>query len=149
MMNKLTAFFLLIVIGNTLFAQQKGDKVLLKIDDEPVYQSEFRRLFGKNKNLKIDGQSPSLEEDLQLFVDYKLKLIAAKEIKLDTLPEYQKEVARYRNQLVLPYLNDNSLIDSLVEEAYERSLKEINASHILIKVGETLERYGKGLWENF
>ncbi len=147
MMNKLTAFFLLIVIGNTLFAQQKGDKVLLKIDDEPVYQSEFRRLFGKNKNLKIDGQSPSLEEDLQLFVDYKLKLIAAKEIKLDTLPEYQKEVARYRNQLVLPYLNDNSLIDSLVEEAYERSLKEINASHILIKVGEhskdTVKAYGK------
>lgn len=147
MKNQLSIFFLVFVLGTSMFAQKKGDKVLLKIDGKPVYQSEFKRLFGKNKNLKIDGQEPSLEEDLQLFVDYKLKLIAAKDLQLDTLPEYQKEVTRYRNQLALPYLNDDSLIDSLVEEAYQRSLKEIRASHILIKLGEhdtdTVKAYEK------
>lgn len=147
MKHQLSIFFLVFVLGTSLFAQKKDDKVLLKIDGNPVYQSEFKRLFGKNKNLKIDGQEPSLEEDLQLFVDYKLKLIAAKDLQLDTMPEYQKEVTRYRNQLALPYLNDNTLIDSLVEESYQRILKEIRASHILIKLSEhatdTVKAYEK------
>jgi peptidyl-prolyl cis-trans isomerase SurA len=116
------------------FAQKNKDNVILKIDKKPVYESEFLRLFGKNKNLKINGETPSVDDDIQLFIDYKLKLIEAKELQMDTVPSYVEEVSKYRGQLVLPYLNDNSLIDSIVREAYQRSLKEIKARHILIKV---------------
>lgn len=129
---KTIAFFLL--VSSITVAQKSKDKVVLKIDKKPVYKSEFVRLFGKNENLKIQGQSPSIDDDIQLFVDYKLKLIEAKELQMDTVFTYVEEVARYRNQLVLPYLNDDSLIDSIVKEAYDRSLSEVRASHILIRV---------------
>jgi len=142
---KFITFFMLLSIA--AFAQEKKDNVLLKIDKEPVYSSEFSRLFGKNKNLKIDGEASSINDDIQLFIDYKLKLIEGKELQMDTIPSYVKEVSKYRNQLVLPYLNDNSLIDSIVREAYQRSLTEIKARHILIKVAkdskDTVAAYGK------
>lgn len=142
---KFIAFFLL--IGMTSIAQKNKGKVLLKIDNEKIYSSEFERLFGKNKNLKVQGESADIDSDIQLFIDYKLKLIEAKELQMDTVSSYVKEVARYRNQLVLPYLNDDSLIDSMVNEAYERSLKEIKASHILIRLNkdatDTIAAYEK------
>ena len=119
----------------------------MEIDGKPVYQSEFIRLFTKNNSLKVAGQKPSITSDLELFVDYKLKVLEAKKLKLDTLPSYLKEVDKYRTQLMEPYLTDNSYIDSLVQQAYDRSLKEIKASHILIKSSnkskDTLQAFTK------
>lgn len=131
---KIIAFFML--LNFAAFGQKNKDNILLKIDDKPVYESEFIRLFGKNKNLKVDGNTASIDNDIKLFIDYKLKLMEAKELQMDTVPSYVEEVSRYRNQLVLPYLNDNTLIDSIVREAYDRSLTEVKASHILIKVAK-------------
>lgn len=147
MNHKFTVFYFLILFGGSLFAQEKRDKVLFKFDGKPVYKSEFKRLFGKNINVKVTDQKASIEADIQLFIDYKLKLEEAKELQLDTVSSYRKEVAKYREQLVLPYLNDDSLIDSLVAEAYQRSLKEVKARHLLIKVPEgssdTIQAYTK------
>ncbi|WP_139959148.1 peptidylprolyl isomerase [Flavicella sediminum] len=139
-----SAFF----ICTTFIGQVKKEKVLLKIDDQPVYQSEFVNLFGKNKSItNTEITKQSIKDDIELFIDYKLKLIEAKELSLDTAQSYIKEVARYRNQLVLPYLSDDKYIDSLVVQAYERSLKEVKASHILIKVAanskDTLKAFNK------
>ena len=129
---KTIAFFLLLSV--VVVAQKSKDKVVLKIDKNSVYKSEFVRLFGRNNNLKIQGDIASIDDDIQLFVDYKLKLLEAKELQMDTIPYYIEEVARYKNQLMLPYLNDDSLIDSIVQQAYDRSLTEIRASHILVLV---------------
>lgn len=142
---KTIAFFLL--LSSILVAQKSKDKVLLKIDNTKVYTSEFIRLFGKNKSLKIQGETLKINDDIRLFVDYKLKLIEARDLQMDTIPLHIEEVARYRNQLVLPYLNDDSLIDSLVKEVYDRSLIEIRASHILVLVDknatDTIAAYKK------
>lgn len=135
---------LLFVVSAT--AQKKG-KVLIKVDGEPSYQAEFVRLFAKNRGIDSDNSKESLEKDLQLFIDYKLKLIEASKLGLDTVTEYKEEVKRYRNQLALPYLTDNKYIDGLVKKVYERSLKEVKASHILILVDEnekdTIKAYEK------
>lgn len=147
MHQKFNVLCFLLLFASTILAQEKGDKVLFKLDGKPVYKSEFKRLFGKNANVKVADQTPSIEEDIRLFVDYKLKLEEAKSLQLDTVPSYLKEVSKYRDQLVLPYLNDDSLIDSLVAEAYQRSLKEVKASHILVKVPQgsmdTVKAYTK------
>jgi peptidyl-prolyl cis-trans isomerase SurA len=135
---------LLFVVSAT--AQKKG-KVLIKVDGEPSYQAEFVGLFAKNRGIDSDNSKESLEKDLQLFIDYKLKLIEASKLGLDTVTEYKEEVKRYRNQLALPYLTDNKYIDGLVKKVYERSLKEVKASHILILVDEnekdTIKAYEK------
>ena len=133
MQYKLNTLALCVLLSFAAQGQQKKEKVLLEIDEQPVYQSEFIRLFSKNNSLKVAGQKPSIESDLELFIDYKLKVWEAKKLKLDTMPSYLIEVAKYREQLMEPYLTDNSYIDSLVQQAYDRSLKEIKASHILIK----------------
>ena len=147
MLNKIITFTFFMLLSVVTLAQKNKENVLLKIDKNAVYESEFLRLFGKNKNLKVAGDAPTIEDDIQLFIDYKLKLIEAKELQLDTIPSYVEEVTRYRNQLVLPYLNDDSLIDSIVREAYQRSLTEVSARHILIKIPadskDTLVAYEK------
>ncbi len=149
MIKKIKTIVICLLLGTSVFGQGKKDKVLLKIDNKPVYQSEFIRLFGKNKNIEFIDEKQSIDNDLKLFVDYKLKLLEARALKLDTISAYKKEVSKYRNQLALPYLSDNSSIDSLVKEAYHRSLKEIKASHILIKLKEnssdTIAAYTKVL----
>ena len=117
----------------SLLGQTKKDKVLLKINNQPVYQSEFIRLFGKNTSFKMAGEKPSIEKDFDLFIDYKLKLLVAKKLRMDTVASYRKEVAQYKEQLLQPYLKDDRYIDSLVRQAYQRSLTEVKASHILIK----------------
>jgi peptidyl-prolyl cis-trans isomerase SurA len=133
MRYKLNTLALCVLLSFAAQGQHKKEKVLLEIDEQPVYHSEFIRLFSKNNSLKTAGQKPSIESDLELFIDYKLKVLEAKKLKLDTMPSYLTEVAKYREQLMEPYLTDNSYVDSLVQQAYDRSLKEIKASHILIK----------------
>ncbi|WP_152287753.1 peptidylprolyl isomerase [Flavicella marina] len=134
MIKNFKTFSIFLLFSLVVTAQK--EKVLLKIDKEPVYASEFKRLFGKNQNLKIQNEPSSIDDDMQLFVDYKLKILEAEALQLDTVSSYIEELARYRNQLALPYLNDDSQLDSLTREAYERSLTEVRASHILIRVEE-------------
>ena len=133
-MNKINTIILTALLSVSMYGQTKKEQVLLRIDNAPVYQSEFLSLFSKNRNKDAAYQKEDLNKDLKLFIDYKLKLIEAKELSLDTVKTYLEEVKRYRNQLTLPYLTDDSLNDSLVKQAYERSLKEVKASHILIKL---------------
>jgi peptidyl-prolyl cis-trans isomerase SurA len=148
-MIKKTILLCTVLLLNTFVnAQKTKDKVLLKIDDTPVYLSEFVDLFRKNKELtsKVYDKE-SVKNDFELFVDYKLKLLEAKELKMDTTSAYKKEVSKYREQLVLPYMTDDKYIDSLTLQAFERSKKEIRASHILIRIGgksqDTLKAYQK------
>jgi peptidyl-prolyl cis-trans isomerase SurA len=147
MKKKFTTIPLLFLFTMTFYGQVKNDEILLKIDENPVYRSEFLALFSKNRNKDSEYKKEDLNKDLTLFVDYKLKLIEARETGLDTVKSYLEEVKRYRDQLTLPYLTDDTYNDSLVKQAYGRSLKEVKASHILVKVAgtskDTVKAYAK------
>ncbi len=147
MNKKINLFNVVLFLFSLSVLGQKEDNVLLKIDNTPVYQSEFTNLFCKNSDISNAENKQSIEKDLELFIDYKLKLVEAKELQLDTSKAYKKEVSMYRNQLAIPYLKDDTILDSLVVEAYERSLKEIKGSHILVRVDEkstdTVAAYNK------
>ncbi len=113
---------------------QKDDSVLFTIDNQPVYSSEFLRVYNKNLGIVTDESQKDIKNYLDLFINYKLKIKQAYDLKYDTIQSYKKELAQYKNQLMEPYLKDESVVENLVKEAYERSLYEINASHILIKL---------------
>ncbi len=55
----------------------------------------------------------------------------------------------YRQKLAEPYVRDQSVEDQLVKQAYDRTLTDVHACHILIKVGpdtapaDTLAAYKK------
>ncbi len=114
------------VIG---FAQK--DKVLLTINDEPIYVSEFKRIYEKNLD-QINDSEKGIDKNLDLFINYKLKLIEAYKLRLDTSKTYISEYKSYKNQLMTPYLQDEDFKKIMLQEAYDRTVNEVRASHILI-----------------
>ncbi len=125
---------LIVLLYTVLLRAQDKEEILLRIDDEKVYSSEFIRVFQKNKDIVVDYEKKNFDDYFNLFVDFKIKLKQAYELKLDTISSYQKELAKYREILVTPYLQDSSATEFLIKEAYDRTVTEVDASHILIRV---------------
>ena len=132
------------------FAQNSKD-VLFTIDNNSYKIDEFKRIYLKNLDLVKDDSQKDLNQYLDLFIGYKLKVSKAYKLGLQNNSKYQNELSSYRNQLSKTYLNDSKVTNQLIEEAYNRSLKEVKASHILIsfdeniKGADTLAFYNKAL----
>lgn len=132
------------------FAQNSKD-VLFTIDNNQYFTDEFKRIYLKNLDLVKDDSQKDLNQYLDLFIGYKLKVSKAYKLGLQNNSKYQNELSSYRNQLSKTYLNDSKVTNQLIEEAYNRSLKEVKASHILlsfdesIKGADTLAFYNKAL----
>jgi peptidyl-prolyl cis-trans isomerase SurA len=127
---------LILIICTLSFFQgftQNNDPVLLKIDEKEITRSEFETIFKKNNRDSVFTKE-DLDEYAQLFINFKLKVAEAEEMGMDTLPQFTRELQGYRDQLAAPYLIDKATTDSLLMEAYNRSLIEVKASHILIRM---------------
>ena len=130
-MKKYLALTLVLLFINLSFSQNKKD-VLLTVDGKPVYTSEFKRVYNKNLDLVKDESQKSVESYLDLFIDYKIKVAEAYAQNLDKDETYISEFNQYRDQLSRNYILENKVTSELSLEAYERSLEEINANHILV-----------------
>lgn len=127
----------LFVVG--LIQAQDQEKVLFSIEGEDVYNAEFIRVFEKNKDILVDEEQKDFKEYFDLFVNFKLKLRQARDMGLDTSGTYIEELQKYREQLIQPYLQNPEASERLIKEAYERSIEEVRASHILIKLEENAQ----------
>ena len=135
-----------------LSAQSKLDKqVLMTIGDQKVTVKEFTDVYNKN-NMKGDVvEKKSVDEYLDLFVNFRMKVMEAYEMRLDTSAKFKRELEGYRKQLAKPYFTNDEISEELVEEAYQRKLKDIRASHILIACdkhalpSDTLKAYNKAM----
>ena len=142
-------FGLLLSVSFLSSAQNIKKEVLFTIDDKPYYTDEFSRVYNKNLDLVKDESQKDLTQYLELFIGYKLKIAKANKLGLQNGESYKTELASYRTQLSKNYLSDSKVTKELVEEGYQRSLKEIKASHILLMVDEnaspedTLKAYNK------
>ena len=137
---------LVIIFCYTAFFGQEN--TILKIDNQTVDKTEFEQIYWKNKKEKI-ATKEDLDEYIKLFINFKLKVIAAEELGLDTTKKFIDELSGYRIQLEKPYLIDTSINEDLINEAYYRTINEVNASHIMTKLGpnpsseDTLKAYNK------
>ena len=109
------------------------DPVLMTVDGVVVPRSEFEAIYKKN-NKDAAVTKEALDEYLELFTNYKLKVRAAESLGMDTVSKFRNELDGYRKQLARPYLIDRELNDALLREAHDRSLTEVRASHILVSV---------------
>ena len=133
-------------------AQSKLDKqVLMTIGDQDITAKEFCDVYYKN-NLKSDViEKKSVDEYLELFTTFRMKVMEAERMKLDTSAKFQKELAGYRKQLAKPFMSSDDITDELIQEAYQRKLKDIRASHILVRCdknalpSDTLKAYNKAM----
>ena len=153
-LNFLKMFVLASFLMPALFAhaQSKLDKqVLMTIGDQEVTVKEFNDVYYKN-NLKSDViEKKSVDEYLDLFTTFRMKVMEAERLQLDTSAKFQRELAGYRKQLAKPFMSSDDITDELIEEAYQRKLKDIRASHILIRCdknalpSDTLKAYNKAM----
>lgn len=132
----------------TLSAQTENP-ILFEVDGVPVYVSEFTYIYNKTNGQKADYSRKSLDEYLDLYVKFKLKVRKAKEMELDTIQQLKQELAGYRKQLADSYLLDKTIVKTLAKEVYDRKQTDVDISHILVAVGpnprpqDTLEAYQK------
>ena len=124
---------LLVLSCSSIVFSQKKSKVLLTIDGEEITISDFKRVYEKNLDAIENEEAKNVEKNLELYINYKLKVKEAYSIRLDTLPSYVKEIEMYKNQLSAPYMQDTVFINELVKVAYFRTKNEVKAKHILIK----------------
>jgi len=148
MKKYLSIAILSVLLSLTLFGQ--NDKTLLVIENQKVPVSEFLDIYTKN-NKNVDYSKASIDEYLDLFINYKLKLMEIQRLRLDTQKNFINEFQKYRDQLAQSYLIDKNTVDKLLNEAYSRMQNDVRVSHILVKLSpyanpkDTLKAYNKAL----
>lgn len=98
-----------------------------------VNKDEFLHVYQKNSTQKqTDFSRNSVEEYLNLYAIFKMKVKEAEVLQMDTISALKAELNNYKNQLAESYLFDKTIQNQLVTEAYDRMSKEVKVSHILI-----------------
>ena len=145
----LAAALLVFVASNSVFAQD--DPVLFTVQNTPVRVSEFRYIYSKTNQDKADFSKASLDEYLDLYVKFKLKVQKAREMRLDTVEALRTELDGYRRQLANSYLIDREVADKLIRETHDRMLQDVDISHIFVaadrnaKAADTLAAYNRAM----
>ena len=134
MLKKILIVCFVLMAGITSQAQ-KGSDVLMTVGKNKVTVDEFRYIYEKNNGKKADYSKASLDEYVDLYTKFKLKVEKAKSMRLDTIEALQKELAGYRSQLANSFLTDKEVFNRLIEEINERQKEDVRLSHILVKVG--------------
>ncbi len=126
-------FIISLLFTAVTVSSQSKDPVLMTINGNPVLKSEFEYIYNKNNsNNSLDKKT--LDEYVELFVNFKLKVEEAKSQGIDTTKSFVNELAGYRSQLTKPYLTDAKVDEEVLREAYNRMKEDVDVSHILIRL---------------
>jgi peptidyl-prolyl cis-trans isomerase SurA len=151
-MKLLNRFAALVFFTFSVLSLQAQDKkaTVLSIEGENITLEEFENIFRKNNRDSVITKA-SLDEYMELFINFKLKVKEAKRLGLDTVSKFKTELEGYRITLSRPYLTDGDMLNGMIQEAHERMKSEVRASHILIKLDpnaspeDTLKAYNRAL----
>lgn len=120
---------LLLLVPFLCVAQDPDQRILIYVDGKTTEAGEFIRMYQKNigpdKNISVDDY-------LRQYIIFKLKVTDAIREGYDTVSAFRTELSSYRNQVAQNYLTDRTTKEKILKAAYQRSLTEINAWHILI-----------------
>ncbi|OFY02516.1 MAG: hypothetical protein A2W90_03980 [Bacteroidetes bacterium GWF2_42_66] len=136
--------FILLISSVGSFAQDKKHSIL-QIDNHFFSKEEFQTIYNKNNTgLAEDADVKTPSEYMELFVNFKLKVLEAQALGLDTVSSFISELRGYRDELAHPYLTNIKYDEEMLQTAYYRTKYERKASHILISVApgaDTLKAY--------
>lgn len=118
----------------TLGFTQINDPVLVRIGNKDITKSEFQYSWNKN-NSNAFPDKRTLDEYVDLFVNFKLKVLEAEAEGIDTTSSFINELRGYRRQLTEPYLTDKNTEEALINKAYDRIKEYSEVSHILLRIG--------------
>lgn len=114
-----------------------SNAVLMTVDGHDVTVGEFEYLYNKNNTQQQTPQS--LDDYLQMFINYKLKVADAEHAGLQDSPELMKEFNNFKVELAAPYLRVQAVEDSLVNESYSHRFNDVKVSHIMFPIEDGYE----------
>jgi peptidyl-prolyl cis-trans isomerase SurA len=136
---KLKMLFAVCLASAAAVAQTTVDPVIMTVNGVDVPRSEFEYSYNKNNS---DGviDKKSVEEYVDLFINYKLKVLAALDAKYDTLSSFKAEFAQYRDQQLLPAMVTDEDMEREAHRIYDETVDRIGpdgliqTAHILLRV---------------
>jgi peptidyl-prolyl cis-trans isomerase SurA len=128
--------FVMLLFTGASMASNIDDPVFLRIEGHEITLSEFEEIYRKSNVESVVADPKTPEEYLEMYINFRLKVLEAQSKGLDTLQNFIDELKGYRQQLAQQYMVDNKVTDQLLEEAYERMQYDIGASHILLNLSE-------------
>lgn len=111
-------------------AKGSADPVLMTVNGKDVPLSEFEYLYHKNNSQQLQPQS--IDEYVDMFVTYKLKVADAEAAGIDTTAKFIDEFKGYRRDLSTPYLNDKAFADSIAHASYNHTLSNVEVHHLMV-----------------
>jgi peptidyl-prolyl cis-trans isomerase SurA len=134
----ITLFFCAFTLAHAQQAAKQPKPVtLFTIKKQPIFTEEFAYIYKKNNQGKAENFTDAkIQEYLDLFVNFKLKVTEAYTRGFDTTAAFQKEFRTYSEELKKPYQAEADDLDRLTKEAYQRLSEEVKAAHILILIKE-------------
>lgn len=132
---------LLLLIGIVSFTSmhaqngsvKNGDETLFTVNGQPVTKEEFLYVYKKNNPGKeTDFSKESLQEYLDLYINFKLKVAEARTLKIDTTEKVREELQKYGDQLIKSNF-DKEVLDPAAKKLYDRLQKERLVYHVMIK----------------
>jgi peptidyl-prolyl cis-trans isomerase SurA len=137
-MKKLLLLFLFFAIISSVHSQ-----TLFTYGNQKVSANEFLNAYNKNKSDTADNAN-ALRDYLDLYINFKLKVQAAKDLQLDTLTALKSDLQNFRSQIEENYLRDEKALNALINEAFLRSQKDIKVADFFVAAnnsGDTLKNF--------
>ncbi len=123
-------YLLFAILGCSIFVHAQ---TIFSYGNNEVKKDEFIRAYNKN-NTVVSDKEKSLREYLELYSNFKLKVKAAEELRLDTLPQIQYDIENFRKQVEENYMSDEKAVAGLLDEAFIRSQKDLYIIHFSIPI---------------
>ena len=133
-------FIAMLLDGSIAFAQ--NDPTIMTINGQPVSRSEFEYSYNKNNSEGVIDKK-SVNEYVDLFINYKLKVQAAMDAHLDTLPSFKAEFLQYRDQQIRPMVIDDKDVEAEAHKIYNETRQRVCSTGGLVKPAHILIRMGQ------
>ena len=124
--------WMLLLAAESVFGQGTDPVVVMTIAGKDITRSEFEYSFNKNRNGDVLKDQSAIVEYADMFINYKLKVQAALDARMDTLPSFKEEYAQYRNTQLAPFLVDSAYIDSVARRVYDNVKQTVGDSDLLL-----------------
>jgi len=131
-MKKIILLSANLLIGVSLFSQ-----TLINYGKHSIGKVEFLKAFNKNKPTSEGNKEKAIKEYVDLYANFKMKVMEAMELRLDTAEQFKADVDNFRKQIVENYLSDEKTFNMLTDEAYTRSLSDLHVVRYSVTMDET------------
>lgn len=136
------ALFAAMLLSGSIAFAQNDDPTIMTINGQPVSRSEFEYSYNKNNSEGVIDKK-TVNEYVDLFVNYKLKVLAALDAHIDTTASFKQEFLQYRDQQVRPAMISSGDVEAEAQKIYEEAKQRVSRSggmvhpaHILIRLGQ-------------